>query len=318
MEFIVKRTTDLSKEEIDMFVELFSEVFGKIRTDREVINEYTHTPFGYSFHGLIYDDGKIVGAHSLIPFHYYFGNEKLLFAVTADTMTDKSHRELYNIMQLVRTCETAAKEAGITMVFGFPNENSYPVFKKGLKYKDVGDLNTYILPYKIGGVKASMKLFNVFSMFSSHFLIAISRLFRGSLSKHDFLVQKDTLEFLNNRYLWFDQDYKVVKAGEDYFSYKILVHEGVKSAFLIDCTDTSKRAFQQAISYIFKHHRHEFDVLLYVGILPFCPFNMLRIPHKYEPKHFHFHAKNLDKSRVDDRVFDLINWNVNLSNYDLL
>lgn len=36
---------------------------------------------------------------------------------------------------------------------GFPNANAYPIQKKGLKRKDIGNLSTYILPVRIGSIK---------------------------------------------------------------------------------------------------------------------------------------------------------------------
>jgi hypothetical protein len=46
--------------------------------------------------------------------------------------------------------------------------------------------------------------------------------------------------------------------------------------------------------------------------------SLITMPHKYEPKHFNFTCKVLEKGYLDDSLYDINNWDVNLSNYDLL
>ena len=58
-------------------------------------------------------------------------------------------------------------------------------------------------------------------------------------------------------------------------------------------------------------------MILYVGKLDFKVKNLIKVPSKYEPKTVHMSGKILDDSVVDNRVFDIKNWNVNLSNYDV-
>jgi hypothetical protein len=63
----------------------------------------------------------------------------------------------------------------------------------------------------------------------------------------------------------------------------------------------------------------EFDILLYVGVLPFRRHGLLRVPKKLAPKKFYFVGEILRQEDIDKSfVFNLGNWDVNLSNYDLL
>ena len=45
---------------------------------------------------------------------------------------------------------------------------------------------------------------------------------------------------------------------------------------------------------------------------------MLRIPAKYERQAWTLAGRILDPAQIDDRVFDMRRWNINLSNGDLV
>jgi hypothetical protein len=75
----------------------------------------------------------------------------------------------------------------------------------------------------------------------------------------------------------------------------------------------------KAIRYIVKKHHKEFDILLYVGHLSFRFHGLIQVPKRLTPKNFHFTGEILRKDDIDnDFVFNINNWDVNLSNYDLL
>lgn len=52
---------------------------------------------------------------------------------------------------------------------GFPNANAYPIQKKGLKRKDIGNLSTYILPVRIGSIKKQFRQLNFLSVFLQNY-----------------------------------------------------------------------------------------------------------------------------------------------------
>ena len=72
------------------------------------------------------------------------------------------------------------------------------------------------------------------------------------------------------------------------------------------------------LSDIYKKERKGIDMIIYVGNLPFTPIGLISVPHRLEPKHFNFTCKPLVKDFFDDSLYDIRNWEVNLSNYDLL
>ena len=79
--------------------------------------------------------------------------------------------------------------------------------------------------------------------------------------------------------------------------------------------------FHKAVEHILKNESKNFDLLMYVGYLPrpIRKTGLLKIPRKYEPKHFYMTGLLYDKDIVADTVFySIANWDVNLSDYDII
>jgi hypothetical protein len=318
MDYIIKRTTELSDREIELFCELFDEVFiGHHKSPQAFKDEYLNTALGYSYHSLLFSDGKLVGAHNNIPMNYKFNGESLLFCLDADTMIKKEFRSLINLMQLVKNIEKTLKGDGISFAFGFPNENSHSIMKRLFKYKDIGILKTYILPYRIGGIKPKLKLLNSLSLAMANFLSFLSKLRKSNKSVF-YLIDKDREAQIKYRLKWFGSDYKVCHLEACNFIYRILVYNNVRTAFLIDIDKVSPVNISLAIRQIIKNDNKNFDLIMYVGCLPFNAFPLIKIPQKLEPKKFNFYGKFLNTEKTDEKFLSLENWNVNLSCYDLV
>ncbi|MFC3159067.1 Acetyltransferase (GNAT) domain-containing protein [Chryseobacterium arachidis] len=319
MTVIYKKTTELSDAEIQNICDVFSEVFPEhSRSVASFKNEFLNTDFGYSFHGLLMDGEKIVGSQSYIPFVYLIDGSEKEAGLSVDTMIMKEYRNFDNIYDLLSKGHKLLKESGFSFVFGFPNDNAYPLLTKGLREKDIGDLSTYILPYKIGSIKEKLKSFNFISKIFSAAVIKFS-LFSGNTETKEYRIQKNRTKFNDYRYKWFDGNYKKVNKKDFEFFYKIKKHQGVETAFLIDVHPLNKKNFDEAVRDVYQLEKKNFDIILYIGHLHFTPMSLIKIPKKNEPKTFHFTAKILDsKSITPEVLYDVNNWDVNLSNYDLL
>lgn len=318
MEVLVKKTNEISDEEILEVYSLFDEIFHQKRDSKLFRVNYSNTPLGYSYHSILFNDNKqIVGFHSCVPFFYTKKQERFLVALGIDSMVKKEYRDYFNFYNMITQCQKRLKDDGFKLRIGFPNDNSYPVLKKGLKHKDIGKLDTYCLIKNIGGIKSSLSFLNLFFRLSSQILCAYSKL--GTDKKiYDFLYKKDRENFDIYRYKWFGGDYKYIKYPDYNGVYKIQEYKGVKTAFLLDVYPLSQYNFDSIIRDIYKKEYQNIDMIIYVGSLPFNPKSLFKIPHKYEPKHFNFTCKPLDDKYFDDSIYDINNWEVNLSNYDLL
>lgn len=317
MGVIVKKTTELTDAEIEIINDLFNEIFNRERTVEYFKDEYLNTPLGYSYHAMLYEDEKLIGFHSGLPFYYFDGNRKFIAGLGVDTMTAIGHRDFFNVRDLFISCEDAMRLDGCVLRIGFPNDKSYPILKKGFKYRDIGKMDTFFLPLRIGGIKQKFNFLNPLSQLFSWFLIQISKI---SISNKVYEPRyvKDRSSFNQTRYKWFGGDYKHIIKDNIEVHYRVQNHDDVKTAFILDVYPISKYAFNKAIREVYRAEKANISLIMYVGNLPFSPLNLVKMPRKWEPKHFNFTCKPLIKGYFDDSIYDINNWSVNLSNYDLL
>lgn len=313
MEFIVKLTTECSHEELVQMNELFNEVFEKDRPLDIMMNQYTQNPFGYSYHSLMIDEGRIVGMNVYVPVYFKKDGEKVLFTDSIDSMVSKPYRDFFNYNDMVLAAYKAMKKDGVKFAYGYPNDNAYPVVIKSKLMKEVGKMYTYFLPYRVGGVKKGLGFLNWASMAFCRTWLTIASWLASSEVK-PYRIEKDLESYNATRYKRWDGNYSF----GDGFVYKVMDYEGIRTAFLIDVYEKSAKNFCKALKFIFKKEGKNFDVLLYPGHLRFAHSGMIKIPHKYEPKQFVLTGKLLDKSFEFEGFWDINNWDTNLSNYDLI
>lgn len=320
MEVIVKKTIELNDEEKQALLDCFIEVFDQKRSMKEMCNQYLNTPMGYCIHSLCFDDRKLIAAHTAFPSYYWIGEKRVKAFITGDTMVKKDYRDGFVFLDIVKALGKYMKQEGYSFTFGFPNDHSYPVFKKVKLAKDIGRLDTFILPYRIGGVKPGLKLLNPLSKVFCHLLLAYSRWNLHADVSSPF-IHKDDVTYNPKRYNRMDGYYNHVVLTDTEFYYKVKNHEGVRTAFLIDVIGKSETRFYSAVKHIFNTERDRFDLLMYVGNLPKSVnrIGLIKFPRKYEPKHFYMTGMLYDKEIVSEKLFyDISNWDVNLSDYDII
>ena len=321
MRTVTLKTTDLTDCEIGKFLGAFREVYNQERSITYFKNEYTSTCLEHSFHTLLYNEfDEICGSYSLIPFIYSVKGEEVLVGLGSDLFIKDSYRDnVSNLLSVLNAAIKNAEEVGMVACFGFPNDNSEMVSRAFLKEKRIGLLDTYILPYKIGDYKASMKLLNPFSILFSNCLLGLSHL-SSSNNIADTIIRKVRPQFEQTRFKWFNPtDYHLYQNNEMQCVWKISAFEGVKACFLMDVYPLTARNFDKAVRKMVCDVKKECGLFLYVGHLHFTPLSMVKIPRRFEPKAFRFDCRILDKeklSKVD--VFNIDNWEVDLSSYDLL
>ncbi len=318
VEIFVKKTIDLTLKEKQSLINLFNVIFNKNRTIVNFDDQFVNNAIGYSYHVFMMDDGEIVGSISHIPGYYSINEVKHLFLLGADAMILKKYRDFFYYYDMLMSLNEFAKKDGAVLFYSFPNDTSNPILLKAKLSYTIGKLGTYILPYRIGGIKKNLKLLNFLSIIFSWKWIYLMSLI-SSKKESSFLIKKDNETFNESRYKRMNSDYTIVNKDNLWFVYKIMNYEGIRTAFLIDVAIKSPRNFNKAIRYIVRKHNSEFDVILYVGNLPFRFTGLLKVPEKYEPKNFNFAALIFDDSKVNKTdIFDIQNWDVNLSNTDLI
>lgn len=315
--FEVKKTSELTIEEKQQIITLFNEIFEKNRSAQEFDNQYYNNVKGNGIHCLMKADGVVVGHDAGIPCYYNINGQRVPAMCNIDTMIHPKYRGLENYYDLMKTAFDWYKAGGYEFVYGFPNDNAFPLIT-GIKImKFVGNLDTYCLPYRIGGIKKKLCFMNWASILFCDCWTSVSSLFASDKVQH-FLIEKESETFNETRYKRMDGNYsKVSLPGLD-FVYKVEDYEGIRAAFLIDVEQKSAKNFCKAAKYIWNQEKKNCDIVLYVGVLPFGNTGFIKIPRKYEPKKFNFTAILNSKVVGKKEFYDINSWDVNLSNYDLI
>lgn len=321
MEFVCKKTTELANSEKQEIVSLFIEVFKQERTVAILENQYTNNAFGTCYHTLMYDNGILVGHMTGLPGYYMLNGKKLKAVNPIDLMIDEKHRGLQGFMFLVKKSWGYYKEQGVQLIFNLPNNNSHPLFIKLKCTQNIGSLYTYCMPYRIGGLVKKLSFLNIFSIAFCKMWVFFSGIF-ASREGLQFKVQRDYASFMPTRYKRFDGKYSIGELNGTRFVYKVKYHEGKRTAFIIDVIGKSQKGFCDAVKYLIRHESKNFDIILYVGYLPFANPGMIRIPHKYEPKNFNFDGIVLGTNELSkediEAYYDINSWDINLSDDDVI
>ena len=317
---VIKKTTELNQEEIEQICFLFNKVFPDHSITPDIyVNHYLSTPLGYSIHALLKDSqGIIVGNHNLLPFYYTFDGKRVLFAYGAGTMILKEYRNFLTYRRLIIDSQNyAVEKENCSFLMGFPNENAYPVQKKGLKREDIGNLPVYILPIRIGGIKNSLRIFNGVSLCLSKIILFFSKIYPGSKKVYIPLVQKERCSFERCRYA--ESKYKYIREEDYYGVYSITTYNKVKTVFILDVNPLTQRNFDRMVRAVHKECKSGLiDAIMFVGYLPFSSRILFKVPDNLSPKKFHFVGTIFDRTVIDNRIFELKNWEVSLANYDLI
>lgn len=321
MRLITKKTSELTPTEIESYCACYKKIYNQDRESTVFSTEFSHTCLGYSFHTLLLNEvEQVMGGYTSIPMLYEVNGQEMLFAFGVDLMIDESLRDdVSNLLSVVKANDRVLKEVGVKCFYGFPNDNSYKVNLAFIRMKDVCSLNTYILPWRVGEAKPSLRIFNPLSKLFVKTLLLISN-FGSNKKVIERKIHKKRPEFETVRYKWFDaNEYSHYQDGKMACHWKINDFEGVKAAFLMDVFPLSKYNFDNAVRVVYNECSRKVGMILYVGVLPFKPNSMIKVPKKIAPKNFHFVAKIIDKNALKkDVVCDGNSWDADLSSYDLL
>lgn len=314
-EITFKRTNQLSVAEREQIRDIFLRVFGK-RMNKEMFErKFLYAPKGYSYHGLMLHRGVIVGTFNAIPYRYkYFGKE-LIFALSVDTMIDPLHRGGGHLVKMANLVYEAMIKDGISLIIGSPNEYFYRHEKRILGTSDIGELDYYILLRNIGRVIPKLQLLNPLSRLFAKIVSSLPLLPIKTTCKYNIAKTVDD-KFKNHRY---DNSYSQINLGDGAECvYKIYQEEGgIRTLYIIDVSPLTPRLFAKAVKKIYKATTKSIDVILYVGKPPFRPSGLIKVPNSKKPQKIKMTAKILIPELVDDSIFDINNWNVNISNFDV-
>ena len=103
--------------------------------------------FGLSDTGVYAEaqDGAPAAYYGVFPVSMSYHGQTILGAQSGDTMTSPFHQKKGLFTQLAKETYKLAADNKVRLVFGFPNQNSYPGFKNKLDWQFTGFLQNYTI-----------------------------------------------------------------------------------------------------------------------------------------------------------------------------
>ena len=317
MRVLAKKTIDLSNTEKEQLSNLFNEVFNKKNEWSYFEKKYASPVKGYSYHGLLVtEDNIIVGATSLIPLYYSFFGERKIFSESVDTMIKKEFR---NNFLYLKKIYTSAKKLSVhedtCFIYGKPNKYSFPYVTKVIGWKHIGNLNYYFLPLNIPINNIFFCIINFLLKTFSKFLyfapVLDHYLFNGNNYSilREFNVKYASYRFWNN--------YKRINYKNNNLYYKLYNENNYRVALILDFMPVKAKWLKLAINKLIKIEKDEVDIILYIGRLNFFVPNLIKIPKFKIPISVPLTGEIINPTLIDDRVYNLKFWHINMADFDV-
>jgi len=319
LSYATKTTGELTAAEIGQLRELFVAAFQRPFPEDVLRRKYSGSCLGHSFHSLMYDEGRIVGAFSAIPARYGFFGKPVLFAPTADLMIAQPYRgPVQRLQKLGHGLFEKLREAGIAFVFACLREEMKMVHQAVSRWRPVGKVFYYVAPLRLPYCPPAGAIVR-WGLRLSH---------RGGkdAGAGKWPIEKiNDEQFRNYRYRVFPVPYKTVPlpggGGAVYTTQLFYPIEGlppgIRLGLLLDVWPLDRPTFDGALAEI-RRLEPRLQFLAYQGCLPFRPREMFRVPARLEKKAWFLAGRILLDDLVDERIFDIAHWNINLSNGDLV
>jgi hypothetical protein len=135
--------------DLDAIRALHAQVFGGARPVEHDLWKFVENPAGPSIVMLAEHNGEIVGQYALLPARLRLGNEVVLGAQSLDTMVRSDFRGQGMFTVLALECFELARSRGVEVLYGFPNDNSYPGFIRSLNWDHTGDVCRWARPLSL-------------------------------------------------------------------------------------------------------------------------------------------------------------------------
>lgn len=131
----------------DLYI-LFEAVYNKTCPKHYFERKYDTAYTGASYIGyLAYADKTPIAYYGVVPTLLSIRQQKVLAAQSCDTMTHPAHQKKGLFVKLAKQTFELAKQEGIQLVFGFPNQNSYPGFIKHLGFTHTDTMHRYTIRF---------------------------------------------------------------------------------------------------------------------------------------------------------------------------
>jgi hypothetical protein len=122
----------LTSEYANQYYHLYARVF-EIVLSEDFLQRKSwgwDTPGEFLVFGALSSEKDLIGAISFFPRNFILGDQKIRFVEAADVMVCPSQRGRSVFLRLIQYSLSELRKIGIPLVYGFPNENSLPGWRK--------------------------------------------------------------------------------------------------------------------------------------------------------------------------------------------
>ncbi len=135
-----------TRDDLPAIHALYVQVWGKAPGEPFLAWKLFDAPFDPIPPVLAMDGDRCVGVYAVISTPLILDGAKVMGAQSVDTMTHPDYRRQNMSVTLARFCYGEAARRGFTLVYGVPNENSYPMFMKKLDWRHIDEVVRHVRP----------------------------------------------------------------------------------------------------------------------------------------------------------------------------
>jgi len=316
LQFIVKTTGELTADDRSGMISLFTRVFNRRFPADLYDRKYARSCLGESLHCLALADGTVVGSCSAIPVRYSFFAQTRLFAAIVDLMLAPEYRgPLKHVVTMTGKLFAATAARDCAFIFSCVRDEMRLFHEAVSRWRVIGQVRYYVAPVGARGAAALRLAVGAWNAFCP----------RRTVAWQPEIEKINDAAFAAWRYGMFPVSYRRMELGRGakcvYTTELFYPIEGLPASLrmgiLLDVNPPEKANIEAAVDAIQRRER-DIDFLAYQGYLPFQPRNLLRVPARFERKAWFLMGRILRGELVDNRIFDIAKWNINLSNGDLI
>jgi hypothetical protein len=204
--------------------------------------------------------------------------------------------------------------SSIDFLYAVPNRNSYLYFRKILGWSGIGPLNYYCLPLHASKLSPKLKNFDFVSRSAAALLSGVSWPSTGAAVERP-VAKIISPDFLTYRYP--AGHYAAIEKSGQCARYSVVKENQITTAYLIDAWPLTAAWLGEAVRHIWQEERRNVDLILYVGTGVPRAHNLFKVPARFEPRELHLIGTILNPESMDDRIYQIKNWQFNLSDLDV-
>ncbi|MDX5326335.1 MAG: GNAT family N-acetyltransferase [Bacteroidota bacterium] len=124
---------------------LFKKAFGSVHSLDWIEKKYNTDFLKVRDIGIIAysEKGEAAAYYGVFPMRARYEGKSIIVGQSGDTMTAPEHQKKGLFTQLAQKCYSLSSDQGLSLIFGFPNKNSFPGFQRKLNWEFTGAMTTY-------------------------------------------------------------------------------------------------------------------------------------------------------------------------------